>query len=271
MDETFLSEKDLVQIVNALMPAYPDPQRMVRVLREDEEILEGMLSDERLFRFLTDDPESLLQVSPRLFFTVLLNRVRQELESRAYTLERGERHLMIVFDSGEVVRLLKNRRLRNYLAVMLSSFVRINSYSVTFRVKKGIWRRFRFSDFDVDSLIRYSRMVQNEEQFHAYRRIADVCLFIAGFFADAIDPRNLTAEGLRLDALAQGNWEKYTQQGEYYYREASRHRVAQLRELDDVLQDLSDKFILATKPLSFMANHYLAPFKQKLFPSDIPE
>lgn len=265
MSEPLLSEKDLVQVVQVLMPGYSDKPRMVRILREDEDILEGMLSDERLFRYLTAKPDTFLQVSPILFFTVLLNRVRQELESRSYTVEQGERHLMIVFDSGEVVRLLKNRRLRNYLAGMLASFVRINSYSVTFQVKKGIWRRFRFSDFDIDSLIRYSRTLEEEDRFTAYRRIADVCLFLAGIFPDSIDPRELSAEAQRPDIHPQDHWEKVTKQGEYYYRAAARQKTAQLWDLEEVLQDLAEKFILATKPLTFMANYYLRSMKRSYF------
>ncbi len=270
MSEPFLSEKDLIQIVKVLMPGYPDRERMVRTLKEDEDILEGMLADDRLFRFLMESPDSFLQVSPSLFFSVLLNRVRQELESRAWTVERGERHLMIVFDSRDVVRLLQDRRMRNYLAGMLASFVRINSYSVTFQVKKGIWKRFRFSDFDIDSLVRYSRVLNEEERFSAYRRIADICLFLAGVFPDSIDPREISIEGLRPELHLQDHWEKVTKQGEHYYLEASRQKAARLWELDDVLQNLSEKFTLATKPLTIMANRYLRSLRQQYFLQDAP-
>ena len=270
MSEPFLSDKDLHQVVKVLMPGYADASRMVLALKEDEDILEGMLCDERLFRFLTDNPESFLQVSPALFFTVLLNKVRQELEARSWTVERGERHLMIVFDSREVVELLHDRRLRNYLAGMLASFVRINSYSVTFPVRKGIWKRLRFSDFDLDSLVRYSRLLDEEERFPAYRRIADVCLFLAGVFPDAIDPREISIEGLRPELRVQDHWEKVTRQGEYYYREAARQRAARLWELGDVLNSLSEKFTLATKPLTILANRYLQSLRQQYFLQDSP-
>lgn len=257
MESSFWNEQDLRTLIKVLIPGSPDPERLVRALREDDEILNGMLADERLFRYLVDNSDSLIQVSPRLFFMVLLIRAGRELEHRSYTVERAERHLTFVFDSREVVELLRDIRMREYLVELLVSFVRINSYSTTVQVKKGIWRRFRFSDFDVESLVRYSRTLPVEGRFAAYRRIADVCLFIAGIFPDSVDPIDPAVEAMRPDPVLRDSWEKYARQGEYYYREASLCRAAGPAGLEEVLQTLSGKFILATKPLTFVANHYL--------------
>ena len=69
-----------------------------------------------------------------------------------------------------------------YLAEMLVSFVKINSFTIPIRVRKGVWRKFRFSDFDINSLIKYSQMIEQDQRYHPYKRIADICLFTIGIF-----------------------------------------------------------------------------------------
>ena len=46
------SREDLRFIVNTLVPERSDPEHVVRLLLEDEPLLEGMLQDDRLFRQL---------------------------------------------------------------------------------------------------------------------------------------------------------------------------------------------------------------------------
>jgi len=38
-----------------------------------------------------------------------------------------------------------------------------------------------------------------------------------------------------------------------------------LQDIIQVLLQLSEHFVVAVKPLSFLANHYLEPFKEELF------
>ncbi len=45
--------------------------------------------------------------------------------------------------------------------------------------------------------------------------------------------------------------------------QVERHR---LQDIIPVLLQLSEHFVMAVKPLSFMANHYLEPFKEEFFP-----
>ena len=101
-----LTDNDLLYLARTLLPPNADIGRMVRALREDEEILEAMLGDERIFRALVDEDADILQVSPFLYFTVLLKRTLEELRSRRYTVEVRESQAMAVFDTFEVVRLL---------------------------------------------------------------------------------------------------------------------------------------------------------------------
>ncbi|MBN2552329.1 MAG: hypothetical protein JXB06_06145 [Spirochaetales bacterium] len=266
-----LSDGDLLFMVRVLMPGYRERQRMVRTLREDEDILEAMLADEKLFRILSNDPQFLLQVSAHLFFTVLLNRVKMELQARSYTIENDFGAHALVFDSAAVAGFLEDRAVRNYLADMLVSFVRINSYTIPVRVRKGIWRKYRFSDYDIETLMRYSELLSREQRFPSYKRIADICLFTRGIFHDQTQLKRLSG------AIAGKGKQELENYGRYFYRAAAEYAELmehqsltaeerrRLQEIIEVLLQLSEHFAKAVKPLTFMANHYLEPFKEELF------
>ena len=262
---TGFTDADLLFLIDVLMPHSRDKGRMIRVLGEDSEILEGMLADERLLRRLLNDPESIIRVSPRLFFGVLLNRVKKDFTDLPYTLEHSRRQSMVVFDGAEVLKLLETPGVNEYLRDMLVSFVRINSHSRTVRVRKGVWHRFSFNDFEIDSLMRFSRAIDESQRFPPYKRIADICLFTIGMLSD------LTREGEHdQDATASRfrssrNRAEYTEQGRYYYRIAARHESAQVQEVSDVMLFLADNLTIAAKPLSLMMSRYLEPFKERVF------
>ena len=132
MNDTRLlfSEQDLLFLIKTLIPECNDHTKMMRVLRDDKEILEGMLNDEKLSQLMVENPDSILRVSPHLFFTVLLNRVKKDLKSKSFTVEQEARTQMAVFDSGEVYDLVNETKMRNYLADMLASFAKINSFTI---------------------------------------------------------------------------------------------------------------------------------------------
>jgi hypothetical protein len=263
---TALQDSDLAFLIRTLIPDCRDIPQMMRTLREDEEILEGMLEDERLFRILTDDPDALVRISPRLFFSVLLSRVRRDLKGRSYTVERDQRHPVLVFDSNSVVQLLDVPEMRRYLADMLASFVRINTYIIPIRVRKGTWRKLRISDTDIDSLINYSQTLDEAHRFHAYKRIADVCLFISGIFHDYLKSVEGIPPGFQLrKSLSGRSREGYEEEGRRFYRAASEHRAAQVSDMDRILLDLSEKFALAVKSLVFLSDNYLDFHKDQLF------
>jgi len=262
------SDDDLIFLITTLMSETTDRQRMIHMLRDDKEILEGMLSDERVVHRLLDDPSfTLLRVSPALFFSVLLARVRLDLERQPWTLERTSRLSTILFDSPQVLELLSNRDLRDYLAALLVSFVRVNSFSTTVRVRAGVWRRVRFSDFDIDSLLRYGNALDESQRFPAYKRIADICLFTLGIFSppQSAPEAPLAFLNARLRMALRRSREDYIEQGGTFYRLASRHRDAAAQKLGDVLALLSENIALAAKPLTVMSAKYLKPFKDQVF------
>ena len=261
------SDEDLLFLIKTLMPGVSDRRRMVRVVREDEEILEGMLSDVRIVRHLLGDPEAILQVSPHLFFSVLLLKVQKDFQNQTYTIEQDDRHSAIVFDGQKVGKLLHERRIRDYLVDMLVSFARINSFSTTVRIRRGIWRKIRFSDFDIDSLIEHSRNIDESQRFPSYKRIADICLFTLGIFSDRLKESQgvLTIEHRESKIPVRRNRNDYAEQGKYFYQAAARLNAAATLDLKNVMMKLSDNLALATKPLTVMAFRYLGSFKEKVF------
>ena len=257
------SDSDLRFLIKFLMPGCRDTAAMMRALKEDEEILEGMLGDEKLFSYIMDSPEAVIRVSPSLFFTVLLHKAMLDLAHQSYTVEHDDKYSTIIFDSGEVAELIQNKRIRYYLAAMLASFVRINSFSIPIRVRKNTWRKIRFSDFDIDSLIRYSQVVAKDQRYQTYKRIGDICLFTLGIFPDHLHAQ--AGRHLRPEAMKTHSRQGLAKHGKYFYKIAAQQEAAQEQEIDDVLHDLSDKFDLASKPLSFMSGRYLGFIKHRLF------
>jgi hypothetical protein len=59
--------------------------------------------------------------------------------------------------------------------------------------------------------------------------------------------------------------EDYEAHGRAFYRLAAEHETARAEGLDDVLATLSENFILAEKPLAFLANRTLQFAKRRLF------
>lgn len=266
MNDTRLlfSEQDLLFLIKTLIPECNDHTKMMRVLRDDKEILEGMLNDEKLSQLMVENPDSILRVSPHLFFTVLLNRIKKDLKSKSFTVEQEARTQMAVFDSGEVYDLVNETKMRNYLADMLASFAKINSFTIPIRVRKGVWRKFRFSDFDINSLIKYSQMIEEDQRYHPYKRIADVCLFTIGIFPDFLTIGH-TSLGEQFRGMTQKSRDDFADYGRYFYKAASKHKVAQVQEIDRLLMTLSENIMLAAKPLNYMVKQYLGPLKEELF------
>jgi hypothetical protein len=260
-------DHDLEFLVDLLMPHAAEKSRLIRCLREDEEILDGMLGDPKVFEYLQAQPGAISNVSPLLLFSVFLQRVRQDLETRTYTYEKEDHRMLVIFDTADILELLRDRSIRFYLARMLASFVRINSYSYSVRVRKGVWRRYRFSDFDLESLLQLSERVEENRRFAVYRRIADVCLFSTGVFSDYVRAR-YDPPGTKFQRLAGTfgtSFQRIEDYGRHFYRKAGEHEVAREGEMDQVLFELSEKFGLASKPLSFMADHYLGAMRTKVF------
>ena len=177
-----LTDTDLAFVVAQTAPDSANPARLAALVREDPDFRKAMIGDERVLEGVLNDEEVFLKVSTALYFEVLLRGSLKELETAAYTVERSGRSSIPVFDTSEVTELLMRDGIIEYLAHMLTSFTKINSYVVPVRVRPGVRRRIRYNDMDVDSLIALCEKAGDHERFAFYKRIADVCLFTSGVF-----------------------------------------------------------------------------------------
>jgi hypothetical protein len=125
------------------------------------------------------------------------------------------------------------------------------------------------SDVDVDSLIRFCQVVPSEHRFAWYKRIGDTCLFLTGLFPEYIEaqhryPLSRQPRLRRRGALC-SSLEDYEAQGRAFYRLAAEQSEAQAMEEAESLAALSENFVLAEKPLAFLADNYLGFTKHHLF------
>ncbi len=264
-----LPEQDILFMVRTLMPHRTDHARVVEAIRDDRTYLEAMLGDDRLFQEVMGDEEILVKISPRLFFHILLRRALRDLRELTHTVEVRNLQKVAVFDADQVVDLLEKPEVRDYLADMLASFTRIESVTVPVRVRRGVWRKVRFSDFDLDSLERYAQSVEEELRFGPYKRIADVCLFLVGMFPEYIEAQSRypLSRMPRRGVLGRRprSLEEYEEEGRQFYALAAEHEAAHALNLREVLLTLAERFTLAEKPLAHLAQRYLHLSRQRLF------
>ena len=255
--------------------ASPKLLSKINAIENDPVIVEGMIQNElqRLFRriMLMSEETIATAISPRFLFDILLRIASREIENQTYTIERTATQNIPVFDSPEAAQFLKNRLIIKYLADMLSSFTRIESFTIPVRVRKGIWRRIRFNDMDVDCLIGMCQTVDEQHRFRFYKRLADLCLFIVGMFPEYVtmDYRYPSSGRVRprLFGRLRRSVEDYEEEGRRFYKLAGEHSEAAMQDLSDVLRQLQDRFNLAKKPLNFISANFLGSRKEKLFTS----
>lgn len=262
-------QRDLLFVVDTLMPGAVDREHMAERLMRDETQLETMLDEDRLFRRLMGEENALIHISPWLFFTVLLRRAWRDLEQEAFTIEQRGRQKVVLFDADRVVQLLSQEPVRHYLATMLASFTRIESVTVLTELRPGTWRAYRTNELDIEGMVRYSQTLDKAFRFVPYKRIGDVCLFLTGMFPEYINDRYRYPVSGQLRPRMRGRLvrkvEDYEAYGQAFYQTAAEHEVARREGLDDVLITLSEHFILAEKPLAFVAKRYLQFARHTLF------
>lgn len=267
-----LSESELDFLVAAAAPEVRDRTRLRRLIEADDDFRQAFIGDEKAFRKVMADEEVFLKISPRLYFEILLRRARRELEGAGHTIEREGTRKVAVFDTGEVVKLLSRREIIPYLADMLASFTKVESYAISYRIREGIWRRMRFSDLDLDSLIRLCESVEEEHRLGFFKRIGDICLFLLGLFPDYVPYtyRYPASEELRphITGFARRSAEDYREEGTRFYGLAAEHPAAREFALSDTFRLLHERFRAALKPLNFIADHYLHSQRQNLFALD---
>jgi len=82
-----LSESDFRFLVETVATNRRDYDHIVSLIRDKEDLLEPMLDDPKLTERLFRDEEALVRVTPHMLFSVLLRRLRRELEKEAHVLD----------------------------------------------------------------------------------------------------------------------------------------------------------------------------------------
>ncbi len=246
----------------------------LNVIKDDVDLIQGMLNQEaeRVFEriVLMGEEQIMTSITTRFLFEVLLRKALRDLKTQSYTVEKTRFQKVPVFDAQEVVKFLANDKVVDYLADMLSSFTKTESFAVAVRLRKGIWRKFRFSDIDLDSLVRLCESVDEERRFALYKRAADLCLFILGMFPEYVTSdhglvSNVETQRMVFRKLIRSA-EQYEEEGRRFYKLAGSHREAEVLGLSEILCQLHAKFNLARKPLIYISENLLKSRKQKLFP-----
>ena len=254
-----VTEADLDFVVGEAVPGALNKERLRQLIREDGQFRRAIVGDEKVFQRVMNDDEVFLKISPVLYFEILLHNALKELEAATHTVEQAGKQAIPVFDTEEVVELLGRPEVLDYLAQMLASFTRIQSYTVPVRVKRGILRRVRYNDMDIDSLVRFCATADESHRFSFYKRIADVCLFISGLFPGSWELRPMSVRRLPR------SMEDYEREGRQFYGLAQKHPTAQALDLSEVLGLLRQHFVSARKPLTILATRYLNSRKNQLF------
>lgn len=264
-----LSERDLDFVVEEAAPDFRDKANLKRLIVEDAAFRRGLLGDDKVFRKVMAEEDIVIRISPLLYFGILLRRALKELEKASHTVERVGSQVVAVFDTKQVASLFADETVVDYLADMMSSFTKIESYSMPVRVRKGIWRRLRFNDMDIDGLARFVETMEEPYKFGFYKRIADVCLFILGMFPEYahFDYRYPFSGEVRprIGRLTRRGMEDYEEEGKKYYKLAANHESAEELGLSGVLELLHGNFSAAKKPLNFVSERYLHFRKARLF------
>ena len=269
LNKSRLLNRDLDFLVRTASPEAADKASLKKIIQNDPDFRTRYVSDENVFRTVIDDDQALLKISPTLFFEILLRKAGRDLAATSYTLEKTLTMSIPVFDTDNLVALLADESLLVYLADMLSSFTRIESYAVSFRMRKGVWRKIRFNDLDIRSLMSFCDVVDDFHRFGLYKRIADICLFMLGVFPE-YTRRNFRypLSGQLRPAGGSGTRispEDYEKEGRRFYKLAAEHSSAQELKMEGVFRALHEDFQNAKKPINFIAEHYLKYKRQMIF------
>jgi hypothetical protein len=264
-----LSERDLDFLIETVSPETRDKSRLKQIIREDRDIRNSYVGDEKVFQRLLNEEETFLKISPILFFEILLRKAAQDLERAKYTVEKSKTMKIPIFDTQEVVELLNREDLLFYLADMLSSFTRVESYVIPVKIREGIWERVRFNDLDILSLMRFSQLVEDEYRLGFYKRIADICLFIMGIFPDYAERDYRYPFSGQVRPHVRGKLRispaDYAEEGQKFYKLAAEYPSAKEVHLEEIFWALHRDFQKAKKPLNFIADHYLRYRRDKFF------
>ena len=247
MNKIKLPQKDIDFMVDAVSRPGADKDRLRSLIQSDDSFRVSAAGDEKLFDRIMNQSGILREISPVLFFEVLMRRAAREMRALPYTLERTSSQKIPVFDGADALELMKNEDFIYYQVEMLASFVNAEE-SPTGR-------------FGLDELIRRGPNAEGPERFNIHRRIGDICLLMLGIF-----PEHLMQDyyylftGLQPPILGEErkSMADYEFLGQEFYGLAARESRSGFLHLKEVLRLMAENFYLAKKPLNFISENYLS-------------
>ncbi|MCL5096946.1 MAG: hypothetical protein M1608_05355 [Candidatus Omnitrophica bacterium] len=255
-----LTESDLRFIVESVVTQRRDHDHIIGLVRDKEDLLDPMLEDPKLAERLLNEQEVFVRTSPYLMFTVLLRRLRRDLEDQSFVLEAGVRGKSIpVFEAPQAVQLLSDPAMLEYLTEMLCSFVRTNTGMLYWK-ERGVWRKRKFSDVDMDDMIALCQLVEPRLKPRLYKRIADIALFLTGIYPDHAA---FLARRPRSQAALRRTVPDYEREGRHFYVLAAGESEPPWPAT--VFQRLAEKFTLARAALNTLNDRYLKPLRARYF------
>ncbi len=230
-----------------------------RAWQVDPESMEPWLDDDRVIGQLMADDSSVLEVSPRLLFTILLRRIRRDLASIPYTVERIEPDgRLVVFDAPVVHELLRADEMFQYLVNLLVSFERIETVTVQGPRPRSPVRRL--NTLNIDDMVELAGLVDAPLRPMICRRIGDIALFVTGVFQEAVRRaarRSLPSPFARTFVGGRRRMEDYEADGRRFYAIAADQLRDAQPDLARVLARLAGDFTIARKPLAVLAERYV--------------
>jgi len=264
-----LDGKDLDFIIDTAVPNSTYKDKLKKCILEDESFRDGLIGSREVLKEVTSNKEILLKISPRLLFEIMLRNAKREFEKRTWTIERVGSQKVPVFDLSKASSFLSHASTLEYLANMLSSFTKIESFTFSVRVRKGVWHKIKFNEMDTESLKKISEVAGDELKFYCFKRIADVSLFIMGVFPEYVlfDYRYPFSKNIRPKGV--GKFRKSAAEYEHdagvYYNRAAGMEKAYSLNMTEVLLKMGQNFNTAKRILDFIAQHYLHLVKNEFF------
>lgn len=199
-----LAESDLRFLFRHFPVPGIDLEEAVRLAAERPTTLESLLDSSFVFDAIRNDGTQWLDVSPQLFFNVLL---RRSLPGPRTSLQRQAIH---------------------YVSHLLGLFTRTERL---YRVQNGDEASYYY----LVDLVREAATAGPERGFLVHTHIGNYALFLSGVCRAWIDHRHRYKR-------RPVNLDYYCRMGRSYYYSASRHRQAEALGLRTVFQHLAERF-----------------------------
>ena len=227
MQKPDFARTDLSQLVDKdlqfLIENFPKPGRsyeeIAQLIHQLPTTLDSMLNSESLFNKIRDRNLLILEISPFLFFSVLLRRSLMDQ------------------------RILGDKKVINYIANLLSLFVKADRL---YRIHRNDKQPHHY----LTDMIREAANADTRRQFLIYSHIGNYSLYLTGLFPQWIEYRH-RYKNRPVSA------QFYIDFGREYYERASGHSMAREYELGEVFFRLSIMFEVYKEALNHLAKQYL--------------